>query len=298
MQQYVTESLGLHLFFARIMKEHSLFLEAGFTPKNPDYSKTARQFKEIFEGILSSAVHLGNGIVSPAVISSGEIVTDFTLGMEQKTTNFTTIPIDTAITQAEGRMWGNDNPNITQELETQVKQLNANAKHYLDGLIEFKTNIYNNVISCNMFTNNYPSMIEHIKEEAESYRQHIMDLDSGKDIDTSAKNTEVFWDEIMMEHAQFIRGTLDPTENTLIDAANNFAKEYATLLQEAKQASETMMSHVTQSTLQETTKFRDFKAAGADGIARCKIRSIILPLLADHVLREANHYLRLLKQFR
>ena len=31
------------------------------------------------------------------------------------------------------------------------------------------------------------------------------------------------------------------------------------------------------------------------GINDCKIKSLILPLLADHVLREANHYLRILK---
>ena len=37
------------------------------------------------------------------------------------------------------------------------------------------------------------------------------------------------------------------------------------------------------------------KRASVDGIASCKIRSIILPLLADHVFREANHYLRLLE---
>lgn len=30
MNDYVTLSLESHLFFARIMKEHSLFLEAGF----------------------------------------------------------------------------------------------------------------------------------------------------------------------------------------------------------------------------------------------------------------------------
>ena len=30
------------------------------------------------------------------------------------------------------------------------------------------------------------------------------------------------------------------------------------------------------------------------GIEACHIRSIILPLLAYHVLREANHYIRLL----
>ena len=39
---------------------------------------------------------------------------------------------------------------------------------------------------------------------------------------------------------------------------------------------------------------REFKTAGTEGITDCKIRSIILPLLADHVLREANHYLRIL----
>lgn len=43
-----------------------------------------------------------------------------------------------------------------------------------------------------------------------------------------------------------------------------------------------------------TEKFRDFKRSGLEGITGCKIRSLILPLLADHVLREANHYLRLL----
>jgi hypothetical protein len=33
------------------------------------------------------------------------------------------------------------------------------------------------------------------------------------------------------------------------------------------------------------------------GLLGCKIKSIIIPLLGDHVLRESNHYLRLLKMF-
>ena len=41
--------------------------------------------------------------------------------------------------------------------------------------------------------------------------------------------------------------------------------------------------------------YRDFKEAGARGILNCKIESLILPLLADHVLREANHYIRILQ---
>ena len=40
-----------------------------------------------------------------------------------------------------------------------------------------------------------------------------------------------------------------------------------------------------------------FKAQGTQGLVECKIKSIIIPLLGDHTLREANHYLRLLKIF-
>ena len=47
--------------------------------------------------------------------------------------------------------------------------------------------------------------------------------------------------------------------------------------------------------LKKTEQYRNFKEAGTEGITQCKIRSVILPLLADHVLREANHYLRILK---
>ncbi len=56
-----------------------------------------------------------------------------------------------------------------------------------------------------------------------------------------------------------------------------------------------METYITTS-LETTKRYRDFKEAGTEGITGCEIRSIILPLLADHVLREANHYLRLLRE--
>lgn len=44
-KKYIISSLELHLFFARIMKEHSIFLEAGFTPKNSKLSKEVMDTK-------------------------------------------------------------------------------------------------------------------------------------------------------------------------------------------------------------------------------------------------------------
>ena len=119
------------------------------------------------------------------------------------------------------------------------------------------------------------------------------------DIDLKdTRETELFWDQIMMEHSQFIRGLLDPTEEDLIDTANDFAHEFKDLMEEAKSATDATINSVTNETLDKTTQLKNFKQAGTEGISSCKIRSIILPLLADHVLREANHYIRLLESYK
>ncbi|MBS5786856.1 MAG: DUF2935 domain-containing protein [Clostridioides difficile] len=295
-QNYVILSLELHLYFGRIMKEHSLFLEAGFTPKNKDYSDIADNYRQQFERLLEYTVQLSNGIISSDALSSGEIITDFTLGSEQKTENFTGIPINKNITLRESQLQSGNNPKITPELMQSVMVINSNARMLLDGLINFKIMILNNVLSCNIFTMNYPLLIDHVLREAQMYNTLLMNIENREEINADTKEMELFWDQIMMEHAMFIRGLLDPTENDLINTANDYAKQFNDLLNSARAANEATLPSVTNQTLTETMKYRDFKAAGTEGIAECKIRSIILPLLADHVLREANHYIRLLNE--
>ena len=102
---------------------------------------------------------------------------------------------------------------------------------------------------------------------------------------------ELFWNNIMKEHAQVIRELLDPTEKDLILTADNYAKEYEAII---KQYSNNL-DNIKNVSLNETINFRNFKIAGEEGILNCKIKSIIIPLLADHVLREANHFIRILK---
>ncbi len=291
---FVEKSLELHLFFGRIMKEHSLFLEAGFTPANPNFSEKAEHFKCEFEKLLCDAVKMSNGIVSQCVLRSGELVTEFTALAEKQTECFTGINIDNEITNLEMRLRsGCGKCNEKTEFRGMVKQLNQRALKLLDGLISFKETILLNVLNGEMFTMNYPLLIEHIIREAKLYRDFVECLErEGALPDSSMKETECFWNRIMMEHAMFIRGLLDPCETELFNTADKFADEYCELLEKCRSAQDSAMRA---SSLEVTKKFREFKTAGVQGIEQNKIRSVILPLLADHVLREANHYLRLLK---
>ena len=290
--KYVTLSLELHLFFARIMKEHALFLEAGFTPANEEFVRKADFYKRGFESVLRRAIGLSHGITDQSVLESGELFTEFTANAERQTQCFTGIPIDRELTAMAARLRCGGPCRVSPVLCRQVKQLNETALRLLDGLIGFKETTLKRVLACRMFTMNYPLLLEHIIREAKLYRTFLRDAERCCLDGQTMKETEVFWNQIMMEHAQFIRGLLDPTEDALIKTSDAFAQEYAALLARAREANDAAMGR--QEALKETLRFRDFKTAGVQGITGCKIRSVILPLLADHVLREANHYIRLL----
>lgn len=295
-KNYVMQSLELHLFFARIMKEHSLFLEAGFTPPNAAFAKEAERFKTQFEALLSDTVRLSQGFVRPQVLDSGEVVTQFTLKAENQTERFTGIEINTRITEMESHLHGSNNCiELDSRIVKKTAALNRTALRLLNGLIEFKERILSDVRSCRMFTMNYPLLIEHILREAKLYRTYVTELENGMLSDQYMKDTEQFWNQIMMEHAMFIRGLLDPSEAALVETSDSFAQDYAALLEQARTKNDLASSNLTEASLKETLRFRDFKQAGTIGIQRCEIESVILPLLADHVLREANHYIRLLE---
>ncbi len=295
MREYVTLSLETHLFFGRIMKEHSLFLLAGFPTKETEFIQRADCFRKEFEDGLKKTVELADGIVSQAVLNSGEIVTEFTQKAECQTSDLTGIPIDMKITKEEEQLCSKNGVIINRQMISQVRMLNRQMLKSLNGLISFKEEVLREVTRCRLYTTNYPLLIEHILQEAKLYRQMILELEkSGRISMPDLRNTEIFWNQIMMEHAQFIRGLLDPTECELIEKADEFAKDYCHLLEEAREQERKVMNTLTATILQTTKQYQQFKTAGAQGITDCKIRSVILPLLADHVLREANHYLRIL----
>lgn len=293
--EYVQLSLENHLFFGRIMKEHSLFLMAGFPTKNSNHIKRAEWFMKQFEELLRDSVEIAGGLIRECVIDSQEIVTDFTMGAEKRTSFLAGVDIDSRITAMERRLKCGEYDGCSREVMQSVRRLNRRAFRLVSGLIEFKERILKEISECKLFTFNYPLLIEHILREAKLYRAIISELENRGNISNhDIYKTESFWNQIMMEHAMFIRGLLDPSEKELICTADDFVMDYCELLEEAKKKDCQVVEDGIRDSRELTEKYQEFKTAGAKGILECRIQSLILPLLADHVLREANHYLRLL----
>lgn len=299
--EFVRQSLELNLFFMRIAKEHSIFLEAAFTAKDHPLALQADRLKNIFSELLVDAIRMSEGLISPEVANSGELITNLTLQSERETQFYSGISIDPNITRMEAQLIKSSPEQITAATVRMVEELNRRAIMAAEQIAEFKRRILQDVLSCRIFTTNYPLLIDHILREAKFYLRILRKLQNREELDLAreAAFQETFWNRIMAEHSKFIRGLLDPTEVKLFDTANDFGKKFDELTAEAKSLSSnlSLLPSVTQSSLKNTIDIRDFKKQGTEGLLQCKIKSIAYPLLGDHVVREANHYIRILKSF-
>lgn len=172
---------------------------------------------------------MNDGIVGKGVLCSGEAVTEFTAMAERQTENLTGIQIDKGITAKTLRLKPLDGrAGGLPPLHGKIRCLNRKALGLLDGLISFKESILKAVLQGELFTVNYPLLIEHIIREAKLYRKYVELLEREGDLlERLVKENECFWNQIMMEHAQFIRGLLDPCETELFCTAEILQRIFA-----------------------------------------------------------------------
>ena len=282
-------SLKLNMFFLRILKEHSLFIAAALPPVNASLIDEGGKINRHFCQLLSRAVKIATGRVD----IGPDAVTPYTLKAEQKTATLTGFPINTELTAAESELSKRQAAD-TVDLSDDVRRLNTDAVAATKYIIRYKTKVLSEVSACRIFSFNYPLLLEHTRREALEYLNEIENLQKGTPDQAEPNYPSIiaFWNHIMQEHAEFIRGMLDPSERELFALADQFRERFEKLLKRIPTGPNEEKLII--ESRKETNDFKNFNQQGAEGLLQCSIKAVILPLLADHLIREANHYLLLL----
>ncbi len=184
---------------------------------------------------------------------------------------------------------------FVEEVMVAVKNLFAFKRHLLCLLVECKIR----------GGANYPLLIDHISREALYFYkllQKICDGEMEYPVDAIV-GENVFWIRIMADHLKFIRGLLDPSERETFEQVQALSDKWDGLSLHARDF-ESMLWHMRpnndfarfeQTVTDAAVELRDFKATAQELIERCSVLSLIPPLLADHVRREAEQFLRILE---
>lgn len=165
----------------------------------------------------------------------------------------------------------------------------------------FKRNLLHMMLECRLGGCNFPLLLDHVAREAEYFIRLLDKIKSNKVLingGTKAQE-ETFWLRIMADHAKFISHRLDPSERNLIATANAFSDEFDNLFMQGRDFSSMLQAYAEvaafkrfiQDARAATVRIRDFKRAAEEMIVECRLVGIIPALLADHVRREADHFL-------
>jgi len=169
----------------------------------------------------------------------------------------------------------------------------------------YKRFILHSVIECRFVPNFFPLLIDHISREAAYFIKVLDKLATGQAMPPidSIVQENVFWLRIMGDHAKFVRGLLDPSERKFLNMTDDFSREFDMLLAQARDLESMLWDFQATNSLRRfegdvenaTIRIRDFKRQALELLQNCAVLSEIPPLLADHVRREAEHFLEVLE---
>ncbi|RXZ78602.1 DUF2935 domain-containing protein [Paenibacillaceae bacterium] len=202
--------------------------------------------------------------------------------------------------RANAYTFGTD-PNV-------IMKFNEEVQIAVSHIWAFKRKVLGLILTCQLpGANNFPLLVDHVSREANYFRNRLIELNTGRlePLPDAIIDENVFFLRIMADHAKFISHLLDPSERKLVEQANNFSQEFDQLLFQAKDLESMRPQSQTVPLLDQfldqnrvsVKSLRDFKKTARDLIEACRIKSIIHPLLADHVFREAEHFLSIIDMF-
>lgn len=189
----------------------------------------------------------------------------------------------------------------------EVRRLNNEVYKAAVDIWAYKRKVLGLTLRCEIISNNYALLTDHISREAAYFANRLKELNKGIIIPLpeAVIKENVFFLKIMADHSKFIGHLLDPSERKLVDQAREFSHDFDQLLYQAidldsmRPQSETVpiLEQFLDQNRVSVASLKNFKKSARELIEACKIKSNIHPLLADHVFREAERFLDIIDMF-
>jgi len=184
-------------------------------------------------------------------------------------------------------------------------QLVAEIQVVVGDFYRYNRRVLHLVLMCELPGCNFALFLDHMSREAEYVLRLLDKLGAGQPplYQVSSAREAAFWLRLMADHAEFVAHRLDPSERKLIEISVQFAAQFDELYLQGRDFVSMLRGEVDeihsfrrflQDARVSTARLRDFFGTAECLIKECKLVGLIPALLADHLRREADHFLLIL----
>lgn len=290
--ELIQYSLELNLYLTRIMMEHAMFITSCLTSKEEQYIKIFKEEVKQYQILLKELLLFSNGKITKKFINSNQLVTNYTLILEEHTNKYFDIEIDSSITKISKELTSGI-PSITKETLEITNTFNNKIFNQLLVSLEHLNEIDIASKKGDIFLTIYPLTIDHMIDETNISKKMLQRLLNKEGIDpTYVYNSDYYYTDIMKQHSLLIRSLTNPINQKYIDKATNFINLYTDLLNQFNNdISPYTIKKLSEECKKITYSFSDFNELLTIQIAKDERFLMVLPLFIDHLLRENYHFL-------
>lgn len=283
MQRSLTENR----FWLRIMKEHALFLSEGFNRRDNDLIEEANRFFRLFDRLLREAL----AFESP----QDERIFKFNKRVIRAVTEFRNFKQEILTKIILCRISGFNLPLL-------VDHIRREAEYFITVLTKLNQGI-DEPISAEIVRENVFWL--RIMADHSRFIQHLLDPSERRLVQQTQEFAQGF--DQLLAQARDLDSMIQGASPVLVVVGGHFLDRptIIRLTEEEEREREIRQPLITpppvlqrfnQEAIQAATEIRDFKATATVLLRQCKILSVINPLLADHVTREAEKFVSVLNE--
>jgi|GEM_PF-1084515 len=190
---------------------------------------------------------------------------------------------------------------------SETKAYVRNIKNEIQPLIEYKEENHRAQVKGGLQSLVWPLFFDHTRREAVRWVDRLEAI-AGGHVELERKEVVSFWGGIMDEHARFVAHLVDPDEYDLVETAFKTSDVFQALakgrtgpvralVRQPMTVANSLVKNPELDAVESAAEtILEFKTDAARKIETGRIKSIISPILADHVRREAVKFLDELKR--
>lgn len=251
-----------------------------------------KKYQELFKRIIP----FSNNKVSKEFLNSDILYTSYTRDLELDTIKYFDIGLDPSITlECLNLIPGNIDLLDLKEVDKYMEEL----LHLLDKSTNTLNNISTYIKENNMFLTIYPLVVDHIINENKLLKDTLERLLKKEGTDpTYVYTLEYYYTNFLKEHSLLIRNLINPVKNKEVEMSNKYYNLYNSLLTSFNnEVSPYSIDGIYNKCINITNSFKSFLNETINMTINNHSNFMIVPIILDHLLREANSYINNLNHF-
>lgn len=276
---FAQRSLTENRFWLRIMKEHALFLSEGFSRRDTKLIAEANRFFQLFHKLLTEAMHFTD--------PSAEKMFKFNQGVIRSVAEFRNFKQELLTQIILCRVSGFNLPLLVDHIRREAEFFVAVLSRLNEGIDE---PIAAEIVRENVFW--LRIMADHSR-----FIQSLLDPSERRLVQKAQEFAQEF--DQLLAQARDLDSMIKGASPVLVVVGGHFLDRPTILRLKEKEDRERegrsllavpppVLQRVNQEAIAAAREIREFKATALVLLRQCKALSVINPLLADHVTREAE----------